>query len=263
MIDDVINSVRRHLSDRLVSPLMGSFVLCWAVWNYKFVLIALSTAPLAERLALIGQEVFPDGRTTWWNGVWIPMCGSLVYVFLYPWPARWTYHYAKWQQKALLQVRRKLEDETPLTVEESRAIRSEMVKREGELAAELDRRDREVQSLKQRIVSLETDQREFQRDKQMQQTPGQEGVIEDDWARVLAAIEGADSGDGVEEKRILQSIGIKRTQAKVLLTEMVEAGMLERQFVSGTSDCYYTATTAGRRTLLRWQEKQGKSDQAQ
>lgn len=249
MFDDIFKSVRRHMSDRLASPLMGSFIVCWLVWNYKFVLIALSTAPVADRLSLIGREVFPDTGATWLNGVLIPLGGALVYVLVYPMPARWTYHYAKWQQGKLLAIRRKLEDETPLTREESRKVRNAAQTRIDGLQKVVDRLIGENASLRAELASAASAAAAVKEPKESnppRQTEVPAGLSDAELyiLRIVEEARGYPRGD------LANATGMNHTLAEFSIEDLHNRNLLKVEASPDTGELEWLLTQLGRKALL-------------
>jgi len=53
-----------------------------------------------------------------------PLLTTVLFIFFYPYPARAVFEFTRKQQKRLKEIRQRIEDETPLTVEESKQIRT-------------------------------------------------------------------------------------------------------------------------------------------
>ena len=80
--------------------------------------------------------------TTFGRGVLFPALTSLAYLFLYPFPAKWVYEFTREQQKKILAIRRRIEEETPLTIEDSRRIRAELAKERDTYYSDLVKKER-------------------------------------------------------------------------------------------------------------------------
>jgi hypothetical protein len=148
MIDEIVKSAKAQLSERIASPLIGSFAISWSLWNYKFLVILFSTASVSQTFALIDTMVFP---TTWsliLNGVLLPAATTFAYIFLYPYPAKYVYEFTRRRQKVINEVRQRIEDETLLTIEESRQIRAEVLQTEKAHQEIVDRLNGEISRLK-------------------------------------------------------------------------------------------------------------------
>lgn len=155
MLDEVTKTIKAQLYERVSSPLISSFAISWAGWNYKFLLIAFSSLAIPERLALIEKVAFPTSHSIWLNGLAYPLLSALALIFVYPVPAKYIYEYSRRRQRELKEIQQKIDDETPLTREEAKEIRKESLRATLDLESELEKRRSENQRLKELIESLE------------------------------------------------------------------------------------------------------------
>lgn len=155
MIDELSKTIRAQLHERVSSPLLATFSIAWLVWNYKFVLILFASVPLQEKFQIIDVVAFPSGISILLNGFVYPLATALALIFLYPIPARYVYEYAKKRQRELKEIQQKIDDETPLTKEEARAIRREAIKRTMDLEEELEKQVANVERLKEIVKEFE------------------------------------------------------------------------------------------------------------
>lgn len=125
MIDEIMKSAKDSLLDRLSNPLLGSFILSWCLWNYKFLVILFSAASVTTTFKLVDSTAFPDTYTVFTQGLAFPMLTAMAYIFIYPYPAKFVYGFTGRRQREINELRRLIDNETPLTLEESRAIRAE------------------------------------------------------------------------------------------------------------------------------------------
>jgi predicted RNase H-related nuclease YkuK (DUF458 family) len=148
MIDDLSKTIKAQLYERINSPLLGSFLLSWATWNYKFIVVLFSAMTVEKTFAYIDQTLYPN----WTHSLWILLIGPAItaalIIFVYPYPAKFVYEYARKRQKELKEIQQKIDDETPLTKEEAKEIRTEASKKAIELEVRLQQRDQEVGRLR-------------------------------------------------------------------------------------------------------------------
>lgn len=127
MIDDIIKSIRASLYDRTSSPLFGAFFTSWLVWNHRMIFVLFAAMPVSDKFRYIDEELYV--------GVWYtlgflaagPLLTALAFLFLYPYPAKLVYEFWREKQKELKAIRQRIEDETPLTQEESKRLRHQMI----------------------------------------------------------------------------------------------------------------------------------------
>lgn len=127
MLKEILNSAKSTLTDRLSSPLLGSFLVSWCLWNWKFLVILFSDAGVTQTFAMVESISFPDVNSIWRNGLAYPLSTSLIYVFLYPFPARFIYGFMLHQNRKTNQMRQSISKETLLTLEESHQLTTEFI----------------------------------------------------------------------------------------------------------------------------------------
>lgn len=133
MLDDLIKGVREYISDRFMSPLGAALLTSWCGWNYKFILIALSGEPVIRKLHLI-RMVYQD--SSWTLLLLGPAATAAIYLFLFPYPSRWVYAFTLSRRRDALDTLREIEKQTPLTKEESQALRDRFTQIETDHLAE-------------------------------------------------------------------------------------------------------------------------------
>jgi len=171
-MQDIINSFKAHLYDRTSNPLVGSFIFYWLVCNYKLVMVLFDgDLKVTEKFEVI-KTLYPQEVFTLWsgfdiyyytllgNGLLIPLLITLIYIFVVPYPAKNIYEFWKNKQKEIQEIKQKIDDETPLTKEQSKKIRQDMIKLEIEYENSFKRKDEEIYQLKEMLktkdIELET-----------------------------------------------------------------------------------------------------------
>jgi hypothetical protein len=242
MLEQLVKSIQSHLSDRLVSPLMGSVVVSWCLWNYKFLMILLSNNSVTTTLALVEGIAFPSTTTVVLRGVVFPFITAAAYIFIYPYPSKFVYDFTRRRQKELLEVRRRIEDETPLTLQESRTMRRDMERREKDLLALIDAKDQELRYLKAEISET---------DASVQEAIGapDSPTLDDRQYFMLRVVESL-KGAAPEKTAVAQS-SVSKVQAEFELGELHKKNLLSRRYSQRVEDYLYEFTQEGRAALLR------------
>lgn len=157
MFEDVTKSIKSSLYDRVSSPLFGAFTLSWGIWNYKLLLALLSSMDVQNKIKYIETILYPDYQTLLLIGFAYPLVASVLFIFIYPIPARFIYQYWHSQQIHLKTIKQNIEDEIPITIEESRDIRREILNLESQYDAELNRRSAENDRLRELVRDTENE----------------------------------------------------------------------------------------------------------
>lgn len=125
MFDDLIKTIKAQLYDRIASPLFSSYLISWVGWNYKFLLTIFSGMKVKEKLDFISSVVYPSFNYLLLHGALYPLITSMLIIFVYPYPAKFTYQFYRRRQVELKEIQQKIDDETPLTREEAKKIRTD------------------------------------------------------------------------------------------------------------------------------------------
>jgi len=147
----IVESIKTAVVERTVSPLFGSFVLSWSVWNYRFFMAVLSDLKFKEKLDYIDQVLFRTSEDYFLRGFFYPLVTTALVIYAYPYPAKWTFEFWRKRQRELKELRQRIDEETPLTVEESRQVRKQMAEERLEHEKSLKQKDDEISILQSRL----------------------------------------------------------------------------------------------------------------
>lgn len=148
MIEESIKSIKADLYDRVSSPLIFGFFVAWCAWNYKFLLVLLSDEKVLEKIRIIDEVLYRTDYQILFNGILYPLLSALIYIFIYPYPAKFIFSFYKKKQTEIISVKKEIENGILLTLEESFNIRSKIDKLEHEYENVIKRKDEEIEKLK-------------------------------------------------------------------------------------------------------------------
>lgn len=154
MFTEIVNSIKANLYERIVSPLSGAFLIALLIVNYQTVLLIFDSQDFYQKVAYISGTLYPDALQSFYKLFAIPTAWAVLFILAYPWPSRWAYQYWMGQQKRLKEIKVKIENETPLTVQESRELRQQLTVLEEQFDKEIQARDKEIKFLKRENVAL-------------------------------------------------------------------------------------------------------------
>lgn len=128
MLEGISDSIKVALYDRLSNPLLSSFLLSWIILNYEvFVYLFSNLSPVSKIQGI--NAVFADG-SSWLTlgfeapgwfiyGFWHPLILALIYLFVFPLPSQKVFKFWRETQKKLQEIKVNIEDDTPMTKEQS------------------------------------------------------------------------------------------------------------------------------------------------
>jgi hypothetical protein len=158
VLEDIVNSVKASLYDRTSSPLFGSTLISWAAWNFRLLLVVVGDGKYNEKITYIAQVLYPrwyDVAIFWFVG---PLLTAAVFIYLYPYPARKVYEHSANEQKKLRELRRQVEGDELLTVEEARDLRQKHLDMQIRFDTQIKALEGERDSLRNLVARLQDGQ---------------------------------------------------------------------------------------------------------
>jgi len=164
MLEELSKEIKAQLYDRAKSPLFGGFIIAWLGWNLRAILVLFSELKYAEKI-IAWEAIYPSSTIWLLNAIVFPLLSAVLFILVYPHPARWIFGYWYSQHKKLKAIQQKIEDETPLTQAEAIVLRRTAV--EDQVAAqkrmtELAAQNREIE---ERNTALLGSMAELERDR--------------------------------------------------------------------------------------------------
>lgn len=246
MLEDLLKAAREQASDRLTSPLIGSFIISWCLWNYKFLVILFSDATVSQTFHLIETTAFPSSASVAVRGFLLPALTAAVYIFLYPYPARFVYGFTRRRQREILELRRKIEDETPLTVEDSRRLRAELRQAEQKHRDELDRMAQELARAREQLEKLQPQALDVS--PKTEHSPKIRPRLTSSQRDLLLKLER--TGGKATHAALVTKGGQAKVQAEFDLGELEGLELLSKDYDQSEHDYTYEFTHEGRRFVL-------------
>lgn len=255
--DHLGKTVNTFVEERLLSPLLGTFAISWCAWNYKFLVILFSAASVTTTFQLIEAYAFPNLTTLLLKGFAAPLATTLAYVYFYPWPARVVFEAWRKSQLEIAKIRRKYDEETPVSHAEARELRAARYRLEEEL-----------EKSQQQLAQLRADYNEFRRlhsqnlersaevgspsasSPQASERKSGDASLSAEERLVLELLE---KSEGREELAFLLAAiagkaGGGKVKAEFLLEELRGKGLVDRDLYE--TDTFYFLTQEGRRELF-------------
>ncbi|MHC6528851.1 hypothetical protein [Vibrio proteolyticus] len=163
MINDAITSIKAYLYERAVSPLLGSLIVSWAAWNYKFLLLWVSGMKFPDKLRYV-HILYSSNYEVYLQGMLLPFLTSMVYLFVFTYPAEWVYRFNLGRQKILNDLKNEMQENELLTLEQSKAIRNQLAETERQFDEQIERKDRGI-ALRDKEIDKLTQEIDFLKSK--------------------------------------------------------------------------------------------------
>jgi hypothetical protein len=175
---------------------------------------------------------------------------SLAYVFLYPYPARFVYEFTLKRQREINEIKQRIANETPLTLEKSMQLQAEFVARERRSTEIIQRLNEEVTSLKAALDNKPDDSGSLSKTVHLNNelSPSEFSLL-----HLLSS-----SGGSANELEVIKKSGIERVKVEFDLGELLNRNLIAR-FNSSTGRSV-RFTHEGRRAFLDY-KKSGSTSQ--
>lgn len=118
-IREVASAVREQLYERVSSPLAGAFLLAWAVWNFKLIMVILGDGTYQDKIAFIDLHLYSGADHGALRGILYPLLTALFYLYAYPIAARGVLAYHRRQKNALQALAVEIDGMKVLTLDEA------------------------------------------------------------------------------------------------------------------------------------------------
>lgn len=266
MLSDLAKTVKAQLYERVSSPLLGAFGISWIAWNYRFILVLVSSMPVAEKFAYIDSNIFYSYKNIFLHGTLYPLITTLSLIFIYPFPAKFVYEYWRKRQRDLKEIQQRIDDETPLTREEARELRHETLNARLEFEQELERRSAEITRLKETIKELQPREKtDIDRPSKKSVKPIPTKVAETnnllDEHQIKMLQEIAESGIGILKQNIISSSGKDKILAEYNLGELQTKGYISEEYRHELGGRAVSVTHPGRSYLINHARNNNQSSQ--
>jgi hypothetical protein len=163
-MDDILKSIKAYLYDRSTSPLFGAYISAWLIWNYRVIVILISSESVASKfsaidnyfsninITVLGHSYYINGHM--FNSLIIPSIATSIYLYVYPLLAKPVYEHSLRKNKELREAKHNAEESRLLTIEESHAIAREISELRYKYENEIEKYRKQISSLNHTIDEL-------------------------------------------------------------------------------------------------------------
>lgn len=258
-MEDFFKSIKAYLYDRSVSPLMGSFAISWLLWNYKVVMIVLSSEKIENKFLMI-DSIYQESNLcilkmsvsgVFLDGLLAPILMSIFYIFCYPYIAIPVYEFSLKKRKRLRDVKNKVEDLQLLTLEESRRLYREMATLENKHETEISSYRGRVDALNREIKKLTSSHKENRETNSSETTNVKNFERLDVTAeKILSLFSGLKDGHGWTAASIEENIDIHIDKIRFNLDSLVERDFIFKNGTIDDDEIFYQLGPDGRQYLI-------------
>ncbi|MDO9004739.1 MAG: hypothetical protein Q7V20_14930 [Aquabacterium sp.] len=120
---------------RLSDPLVWAFILSWAIWNYRLILVVLGDGPYRGKIAYIDEELYKNNE--WFlRGILWPAGTALIQLLIVPFGTTLVMMFQKWMEVLQHDRVAKASKAKLCTKEEAIRLHEELTRQKIEMNAE-------------------------------------------------------------------------------------------------------------------------------
>lgn len=147
MFEDIKKSISAILYERTTSPLFGTFIISWMIFNWKIIYLTLFISE--DKIQINKIDYITTNCNNVWNLIWSPLISTFILITIIPLfsnGAYWiTILYNKWK----LEKKKEVELSQQLTLEQSIELRKQISEQENQFEKMLSSKDLEIKQLRQ------------------------------------------------------------------------------------------------------------------
>lgn len=154
MIDEFKKSIQSNLYEKTRSPLYGTLIISWVIWNWKaiyYVFVVDSSENFFTRLDCIND------LTSYWTLYLGPIISSVVFLVAFEWAANYSFWLSVFYKTWRSNKKHITEGKRLITYEQSLKLRNDIRKNEEEFEKLLQERDTEIKEMKDYIRQIESE----------------------------------------------------------------------------------------------------------
>ncbi|EIJ0971211.1 hypothetical protein LH716_004310 [Vibrio vulnificus] len=154
MIKDITNSIKAALYQRVSSPLYGTYICSWLLYNWELVLpLILGTKTIDERVVAFKSGISPEASGFEYNTIIVPLFITASLLVIQPLLQRFVFIYTEWNRSEGLKKRDEYSSETMLTLEQSNELRASVQKVQQFHQEVLKNKEEEINEYKRQLES--------------------------------------------------------------------------------------------------------------
>lgn len=159
---DLYKSVADTAKERTTTPLTGALVISWLLWNWRIVLVLLSTKPVEWKITYIDFLVYGGGSASIYYYFIGPLLTALFLLLLYPLPSIAIYRVWAAYQRKFIEIEQKLRAERLVTREELASWQRQAAQDYTDSENRLKRRDTQIESQQGELTAFATQVQQYE-----------------------------------------------------------------------------------------------------
>jgi hypothetical protein len=157
MIDEIRKSINANLYEKTNSPLYGTLIVSWAIWNWKviyYVFVVDSKVPYFDRLVII------KGLVSNYTLFLFPIISTILILTVFEFISNYAYWLSIYHKTWRANKKIETEGKQLLTYEQSLKLRNDIRMKEEEYVKLIQEKETEIKTLKDSMALLNNKEKE-------------------------------------------------------------------------------------------------------
>ncbi|HMI77690.1 MAG TPA: hypothetical protein VK484_02805, partial [Ferruginibacter sp.] len=159
-LSDLGNSFNKIFEERISSPLYGTFIISWLIWNWKIIYLTIFINKDDIQPSNKIQYIL-DNYINWWVLLWFPLISTVVLITVIPLVANKLYKVHLYYERERTRDKEKSDAGNRLTIRQSADIRNEMMMLVENNQKQIDTKTNELKIARQQIDTWRIERMEY------------------------------------------------------------------------------------------------------
>lgn len=153
-LDDMFQSVKATLYDRVSSPLWGAFSLSWIAWNYRMLIVLFSSMSPDEKFEYIGNVLYFDWTiyAIYWGIA--PLATAIIVIGAIPYFGEKAYRVSRFWKVRLKTAKLEYDGKTPMSQDEVNQVLLKAVEEKRNLEVQIVTAVKETENVQGRLEAI-------------------------------------------------------------------------------------------------------------
>lgn len=153
MVEELRKSINAILYERAASPLYGTFLFSWLIWNWKVTYVTFFVSE--DYLEINKLDFIIQMINDWYVLLWYPILSTFILITLMPFISNGAYYLSLKFKKWRIDQRNAVEMKQLLSIEKSIELREEIRSQQEKFDRLLDSKNEEIKILEKQLSTID------------------------------------------------------------------------------------------------------------
>ncbi len=251
MINDFVKSISSILYERVTSPLYGTFIIAWSIWNWKILYLSIFISE--KSLTITKLDYITTYCYDWKILILYPILSTIILISFFPFLGNAAFYINLKFNQWKIQKKNEIENNQLLTIKQSIAIREELFNQSDKFAKIIEDKNEEIKVLnamieKNKVIKNPKPEKQPTTEKKISQTELDEMIKDERIKKYMPIIFGCAS-------RVVSipQVDYEKNDCLFAIEYFVSSGFIERNVKAAR---LFTLTANGNKLYQLYLQKQ-------